>query len=70
MASFKGGGGGSGYTATAAGTSGSQAGMTSTQQAYGTPSGAPGPSTAANGTIMLGLAGTAVLVFLWWTLPR
>jgi hypothetical protein len=54
--------------ATAAGTP-SASGTTATQQAYGTaPS--PGPSTARNGAIIAGVAGAALLVFLWSTLPR
>jgi hypothetical protein len=37
---------------------------------YSQQSGAPGPKTAATGTVALGIAGAAVLVWLWWTLPR
>jgi hypothetical protein len=29
-----------------------------------------GPSTAGFGTVALGLAGVAILVYLWWSLPR
>jgi hypothetical protein len=60
---------GQSFTATAAAPP-SQSGTTSTQQAYGTAAGGGGPTTARNGTIIAGLAGTAVLVFLWYTLPR
>lgn len=29
-----------------------------------------GPRTAGFGTVALGLAGAAILVYLWWSLPR
>jgi len=56
------------FTATAAGPP-SASGTTATQQAYGT---APsvGPATARNGAVIAGVAGAALLVFLWSTLPR
>lgn len=62
-------GGGGGFTATAAGASPATSGSTATQQAYGTASG-NGPCTAKNGTIIAGVAGTLVLLFLWYTLPN
>lgn len=65
---LRGAGSGPVFTATAAAPP-SASGTTATQQAYGTaPS--PGPSTARNGAIIAGLAGAALLVFLWTTLPR
>lgn len=56
------------FTATAAAPP-SASGTTATQQAYGT---APsqGPATAARGAVISGVAGAAVLLFLWYTLPR
>jgi hypothetical protein len=44
-------------------------GTTVTQQAYGQNYGS-GPTTAKNGALISGVAGAALLVFLWWTLPR
>lgn len=29
-----------------------------------------GPRTAGFGTVALGIAGAAILVYLWWSLPR
>lgn len=58
----------SSYTATAAAPP-SASGTTATQQAYGTAPGV-GPATAARGTIIAGVAGVALLVFFWSTLPR
>lgn len=46
---------------------------TISQKAFGVFSqqeGAIGPRTAGLGTVALGLIGTAVLVYLWWSLPR
>ena len=46
---------------------------TISQKAFGVfsqQSGAVGPRTAGFGTVALGLAGAAVLVYLWWSLPR
>lgn len=65
---LRGGGGGSGFTATAAAPP-SMAGTTATQQAYGTAYG-PGPSTAKNGAVIAGIAGAALLLFMWYSLPR
>lgn len=49
----------------------SMSGTTATQQAYGTaPAGSQGPSTARNGTIIAGVAGTLVILFMWNSLPR
>lgn len=63
-----------GYTATAAQPPSAAGATTIAQTAYGTGSspsgGANGPTTARNGTLVLGLAGAAVLVFLWYSLPR
>lgn len=59
---------GAGFTATAAAPP-SASGTTATQQAYGTAPSA-GPKTAATGTIIAGLAGAGLLLFLWSTLPR
>lgn len=62
-------GAGPAFASTAAVASTGASGTTATQQAYGT---APsvGPSTARNGAIIAGVAGVALLVFLWSTLPR
>lgn len=57
------------FTATAASPP-STSGTTVTQQAYGTSQGGPGPSTAKNGTLISGVAGTLILLFLWYSLPR
>ena len=60
-----------GYTATAAQPPSTAGATTIAQTAYGTGSTpTTGPTTARNGSILLGLAGTAVLVYLWYTLPR
>lgn len=49
----------------------SQTGTTITQQAYGITSGAEvGSRCAGWGTCISGIVGTAVLVYLWWSLPR
>lgn len=50
----------------------SQSGTTITAQAYGMSSGAEvsQPTTAAYGSIGVGAACMALLVWLWWTLPR
>jgi hypothetical protein len=37
---------------------------------YSQQSGAVGPRTAGYGTVVLGVAGAAILAWLWWTLPR
>jgi hypothetical protein len=60
---------GQSFTATAASPP-SASGTTATQQAYGTAAGGGGPTTARNGTIIAGLAGAGLLLFLWYTLPR
>lgn len=36
----------------------------------GTSQTAEGPATAGFGAVALGLAGAAVLAYLWWSLPR
>jgi len=43
-----------------------------TQRAFGigTSQTEGGPSTAGYGTTALGIAGAALLCWLWWTLPR
>lgn len=45
---------------------------TISQKAFGITSaqGSPGPRTAGFGTVALGIAGAAVLVWLWYSLPR
>lgn len=46
---------------------------TISQKAFGVfsqQSGAIGPRTAGMGAVALGIAGAAVLVFLWYSLPR
>lgn len=46
---------------------------TISQKAFGVFSqqeGATGPRTAGYGTVILGLAGAAVIAWLWFTLPR
>ena len=50
----------------------SQAGTTITSQAFGVGSGADvsQPGTAAKGSIAVGVGAMALLVWLWWTLPR
>jgi len=50
----------------------SVSGTTITQAAYGPASGVTmtGPSTAMLGTVGAGIGAIAVLVWLWWTLPR
>jgi hypothetical protein len=58
----------SGFTAIPASPP-SQSGTTATQQAYGTTSGTGAP-TAKNGTLLVGIGGTVVLVLLWYSLPR
>jgi hypothetical protein len=65
---LRGGGGGSGFVATAASPP-SMSGSTATQQAYGTQAGS-GPSTARNGSMIAGLLGAGLIVFMWYTLPR
>jgi len=62
------GGGRPGFAATAASPP-SMSGTTATQQAYGLAA-AAGPSTARNGTVIAGLAGAGLLLFMWYTLPR
>lgn len=64
----RGGGGGQSFTATAASPP-SVSGTTVTQQAYGTAA-TGGPTTARNGTLISGLAGVALLLFMWHSLPR
>lgn len=50
---------------------GSPAGATISARAYGVgSSGSGGPRTAALGGCIAGVAGIAVLVYLWWSLPR
>lgn len=50
----------------------SQSGSTITQQAYGVGSGADvaGGKCAGWGTVGSGVVATAVLAYLWWSLPR
>lgn len=49
----------------------SQSGRTITQQAYGISSGADmGGRTAGWGSTLIGIGAAAVLVYLWWSLPR
>lgn len=50
----------------------SPAGQTISSRAYGVGSAGPGagPRTAAYGTVIAGVTGTVVLLFLWWTLPK
>ena len=45
---------------------------TITQRAFGITSAqsAAGPRTAGYGTVILGIAGAAVLAYLWYSLPR
>lgn len=47
-------------------------GQTVNQAAFGigTSQTSEGPRTAGFGTVGLGLAGAALLTWLWWTLPR
>lgn len=51
---------------------GSAAGATISSRAYGVGSDASnaGPRTAAWGATAAGVVGTALLVYLWWSLPR
>lgn len=51
---------------------GSPSGPRITERAFGigTSQSAAGPRTAAYGTMLAGAAGAALLVWLWWTLPR
>jgi hypothetical protein len=51
---------------------GSPTGSNVNQAAFGigTSQTAEGPRTAGLGTVGLGLVGTAVIVWLWYTLPR
>lgn len=63
-------GAGVGFTAGTAASPASAAGSTVTQQAYGVTADSTGPSTAKNGTVIAGLAGVGLLLFLWYTLPR
>jgi hypothetical protein len=67
------GGYGVGYASAATPVAANQPdGTTINQKAFGigTSQTAAGPKTAGFGTVGLGLAGAAVLVWLWWTLPR
>ncbi|MDA8323846.1 MAG: hypothetical protein M0030_29110 [Actinomycetota bacterium] len=50
----------------------SPTGTTIGRAAFGISAGqaAPGPRTAAYGTLIAGAAGTILLAWLWWTLPR
>lgn len=48
----------------------SPTGPSISQRAFGITSGQGGPRTAAYGTILGAAAGAALLVWLWWTLPR
>jgi hypothetical protein len=65
------GGGNVGAQASASGGSG---GATISDRAYGINSGlgtgSGGPNTAGFGTVGLGIAGSLVLLFLWYSLPR
>jgi hypothetical protein len=62
-----------GYTPAASPVAANQPdGTTINQKAFGigTSQTSEGPATAGFGTVGLGLAGAAVLAWLWWTLPR
>jgi hypothetical protein len=48
----------------------SVSGTTSTQQAYGLAKGTGGPQTAPYGTMILGVGGALVLLYLYYSLPR
>jgi hypothetical protein len=68
-----GGYGGAGYVPAASPVAANQpTGTTINQQAFGigTSQTGAGPATAGFGCVSLGLAGAAVLTWLWWTLPR
>jgi hypothetical protein len=67
------GGYGSGYAAAAVPTASNlPTGQTINQAAFGigTSQSAAGPRTAGWGTVGLGIAGAALLTWLWYTLPR
>jgi hypothetical protein len=68
-----GGYGAAGYAPSAAPVAAnSPTGTTINQAAFGigTSQTSTGPALAGFGTVSLGLAGAAVLTWLWWTLPR
>lgn len=60
------------YAASPPSMAGSTRAATISSRAYGVGSDGPncGPRTAAWGTVGAGLAGVAVLLYLWWSLPR
>lgn len=59
----------SGGVPAAAGTPGAPS--TIGQRAFGITSGqTAGPRTGAYGTMIAGAAGTVLLLWMWWTLPR
>ena len=65
------GGFGGQVTATALPNAASQPGsMTVTQAAFGITAGAGGDDWAAKGSLVAGVVGAALLVFLWHSLPR
>lgn len=53
-------------------TSASSGRVTIAKRAFGitTAQNDAGPATAGFGTVALGIAGAAVLFYLWWSLPR
>jgi hypothetical protein len=64
---------GSGYASAAVPTATSNPGSATVSQAafgIGTSQTAGGPRTAGFGTMAAGAAGVAVLLFLWYSLPR
>lgn len=60
------------YAATPPSMAGSPAAATISSRAYGVGSDGPstGPRTAAYGTVLAGVAGVGLLLYLWWSLPR
>jgi hypothetical protein len=65
--------GGYGYAGAAVPTAASNPGSATVSQVafgIGTSQTAAGPRTAAFGTMAAGAAGVAVLIFLWYSLPR
>lgn len=60
------------FAATAAQPPSAAGATTVAQAAYGTgaPSPASGPATARNGSLILGVGGALVLLFLYHSLPR
>jgi hypothetical protein len=60
------------YAASSPSVAGSPSAATISARAYGVGSNGPncGPRTAAYGTVITGMAGVALLLYLWWSLPR